>query len=713
MGYTPGNNQKAELKRHLLSSELPETQKDLLKVDDDYLAHLNEAFDALDTLGYELDGKAGSKLFLLRQDEDGTFRRMPLDEAGIKPNTREFWKEAQMGSLFAYPSGGKEPIQIQAGKEDEDGMPEISCTKPVDAARLPSGRLTNKPNFFKRLMNRINKNWFKEVEFWNNQERSSAPIRAELEREAAARNEETLEQELKETADRELVKRAKARRDRAKISFQYSEAIFEPEPKIFATKETLEKYPPNKYPGRTVTDKIHDNLLHRKKGDATTFGFMSVENYGDLTQLGKNQLNLDSILLGDSGRAVSKSEFCSLAMFTTMSTDIVLNTHREDSSCRCDAYDPSALPGLLEAGYSQKEAEEIIASVGPSMFTTDTFQHPPRDSSGKFIKETIDIGRRRTADALNAYKNGDLEPLGRLLANGINKQAGSVAHEETCFGYEFGGGCESSRKLLSLMNADPRLRDAALKAGMEQKNLEVVEGISKLCELDEKACEANLKLAEANRDGVKLSTEKKQALVRDIVTAQLAFQLMKTENMNQKCPEMDRMNSLAGPALSGKQSKDMEYMKNNRPKGKLWLHTAYTMGEMMKGIYRKKPESIASIKSPTGFENLQRTASEIVAREKLAELEPGEIVKKMGMDERTYGEGLGEKGLKIMKEMGMMEPRVMETIRAELKAHATEKMNLEAQKTAENKQPEAQKTVENKQRGGKEPVVSHEATPTL
>lgn len=88
------------------------------------------------------------------------------------------------------------------------------------------------------------------------------------------------------------------------------------------------------------------------------------------------------------------------------------------------------------------------------------------------------------------------------------------------------------------------------------------------------------------------------------------------------------------------------------------------------------------INSPTGFENLQRTAAELVRQEKLAELPPEEIVKKLKVEQANYGmDGLGDKGLRIMQEKGMLDPEVRKTIRAELKAHATQKLVPEAQKT--------------------------------
>ena len=704
MEYQKGKELTEEVKRLRHGAALPDTEKDALDIPDDTLNYINGSFNPLKALGYTVDektlrGKTMPRVFVLHQDEDGTMRKLTLDQANIKPGSREFWREAQRGSLLAYPSGVSKPVQIQLSVP-ESGRPEIGYSKPGDPAAFVSGRL-KKPNFFKRMFHKLNENWFKaDFDAWENQERSVAVVREGLKKETGKRDEAYCAQELEETKKAEeahlaeqrkeeldkLVANAEARANRAKISMQYSEAIFEPEPKIFSTEETEKKYP-----GRTANDEIHDKLFRRKVNGKSVEGFMSAEEYANLTQIGEDKLNLNAIKLGNSGRTVTRGDFCALALFTATSSDIGMNTQKKGPA-QAQSYDPSALPGLLELGYSEQEAREILNARENSIYTTDTFMHPPRSGSGKFIKDTINIARLRTAEALGAYKKGNLEPLGRLIANGINRQAGNAAQEETTYGAEFAGGCESSRKLLGLMEADPRLREAALKAGMAEENLAVVEGLDKLCQLDEKACQANLRLAKAERDGVKLSAEEKQALSQDILTAQLAFHLMITENANQKCPEIDKMVSFTGKFPDADQLNDLEYLEKNRPEGKLWGHTAFGLAEGMKTIYRKKPNSITTIQSPTGFENLRKTAAELVRQEKLTELRPGELVEKLAVDKADYGmAALGQKGLLIMKEKGMLEPEVTKIIKKELSTGAKEKLVPETQKKAPGKRLEAEK----------------------
>lgn len=670
MAYIVGYNMDEEIRRYQNINELPEDQMTMEGVTEQSIKRLNERLN-LGSLGYELNKQTKSRLFVMRKDENGAFLKWSLEQANIELGSREFWVEAQMGGVFAYPSGSKEPVQIQASREKVSGRPLFSFSKPLSAEKLVP--IAKKPNFFKRLLNRINKNWFKsEVEPYEKQVSARERMRNEIK----ARDEKTCQAELDKTREIEkskeaevrekemndLVAAAEERAMRTQLGIQFSEAIFEPEPKVFGTPETEERFK-----GRTANDEVHSRLLNRHENGKYIEGFMSAEQYNNLTQIGKDRLDLDAIKLGDSGMSVSKSDFCSLAMFTCMCNDIALKTDQEGEIAR-DGYDPTWHERLeTVAGFSKEMADEIVAVTGTSMFTTDTFRIPPRNASGKFIKDIIDVARQRTADALGAYKNGDLEPLARLLANGVNKQAGNAAAEEKNFGQEFEGGCASSRRLIGMMNADPRLREAALKAGMEPKNLQVVEGLGKLCELDEKACQANLKLAQAAKNGEELSAEQKQQLAQDIVTAELAFQLMAKENVNKDIDKTQSIMEFTSPDLMVKPEQGeapLDHMRNKLPEGKMWYLSVVSGILSINTVMRGKPDSITTLNSPTGMENLQKTAAELVKQQKLAEMAPEQISKALKLDSPNYGGEmkLGDKGLSIMKEKGMLDPEVTKII---------------------------------------------------
>lgn len=706
--YKMGEHLKNEIRQR--RTAIPHDERKAMELSDKSLWDLNNEADMFAMLGLGIgaegevtDSKAKSKFFIMRQDDDGTLRRVSLDEAGITPKSRAFWQEAQLGNLFVYAAGSPNPSQIQLDYRANSKSLEPAFSKPVDPAAVTALGRVKKPNFFKRLLNRFNKDWFKaECEPWRKQEESAAKLRENLSKETGERK-NTAAQELEEVAGIEkataeaerkakldrMVQSAQARLERTAIGTKYSEAIFEPEPKIFATEETLERFP-----GRTTDDPFFNKLL---RIESKQFGFMDMDEFANLTPFGKDQLDLDAITLGESGRPVSKSEFCSLALFTCMENEIALNAHKEGPAM-IDSYDPTLLPRLQEVvGLSKEEAETLVALSGSSFYTTDTFIDPPRSESGRFIADTINIGRKKTAEALAAYQNGDLAPLGKLLANGVNKQAGTIAQVEAhSFGSEIEGGFNSSRHLIDMLKADPRLKDAALKAGMEEKNLRVVEGVGKLCELDEKACEANLKLAKAERDGVALSAEEKMECIKSVVMPQLAYHMMLTENKNTECKEIQHIMSekfLNYDLMpSSEVQHDLKRRVSELPDKMLWADSILSTQDAMKAVYRRKPESIAALRSATGMENLEKTAAEIIRQDKLAELSPGELVKKFNMLTSAYGDpGYGERGLEIMQRQGMLTPEVKRTIQQELRLGITEKTASAAATDAPEKRAELSK----------------------
>ena len=74
---------------------------------------------------------------------------------------------------------------------------------------------------------------------------------------------------------------------------------------------------------------------------------------------------------------------------------------------------------------------------------------------------------------------------------------------------------------------------------------------------------------------------------------------------------------------------------------------------------------------------------------------PEQISKALKLDSPNYGGEmkLGDKGLSIMKEMGMLDPEVTKIIQKELRNGAKEKLAPEAQQKAPEKQLETEKKV--------------------
>ena len=68
------------------------------------------------------------RIFIL--DEKDPARPRSLEEENVAVGSLLFWELAQKGRLFAYPSGQKEPVQLQL-KVPKMGAPEVSVSEPL------------------------------------------------------------------------------------------------------------------------------------------------------------------------------------------------------------------------------------------------------------------------------------------------------------------------------------------------------------------------------------------------------------------------------------------------------------------------------------------------------------------------------------------------------------------------------------------------------
>ncbi len=73
-------------------------------------------------------------------DDSGHTKVRTFLEAGIKPGSPEFWEQVQLGKVFAYLAGKKDPVQIQV----DNGSSILRCSQPLTAenASIPAKPLS-------------------------------------------------------------------------------------------------------------------------------------------------------------------------------------------------------------------------------------------------------------------------------------------------------------------------------------------------------------------------------------------------------------------------------------------------------------------------------------------------------------------------------------------------------------------------------------------
>ena len=655
---------------------------------------LKRRFDPENHLGWKLqDGRVPqdrdgrSMMFVVKNDTVLEYDGEKLsDGTELKLGSMEFWHQAQMGNVFAYPTGQAKPVQLQPVIGDETtGFRYSRPLEPKDMSITRAIPAPKKPNVWKQFWHGLFKSAYKkDFDTYEQQLRDKAELEAReadlqgrLEEKNGRREQLSKgeQQELKALQEQEAaearkkaletkVENAEKRARRNEISARFNESIFEPSPKIYATEETKKEFP-----GRTVEDDTHDKLFHRtvtdQNGDAKSIeGFYDKEQFKDLTVYDKDQLDLDSIQVG--GKTVTNRQFCAVATFYAMDPDIAIKTYQHS-----DEADFSMQPTLENLGFTPRQAMDIVGSTSATMHTLDTYIHPPRDSNGRLIKDGIDPARRATAEAFNAYKAGNAEPLGKLLAVGVNMQARQIRTVENTPGTQKAGGLYQSGHLVELLEADPKLKEAALKAGMEEQNLYLLQGTKEYCALDQKACEANVKLAEAARDGKELSPEQKAQYAKDIVKAQIAAQTMCLENSAYQSKELEEAQSKLVSDRMPKAGVDYQPgdKKNVRPcpDGKLWYVSGVSAVDALKQIYRPATGSIIRLKTETGRRDLDQVAEEIVKQDQLADLSPEALQAKLNFDKDADNKELAERSLRIMQEKGMLSEEAAKAMNREIK----------------------------------------------
>ncbi len=216
------------------------------------------------------------------------------------------------------------------------------------------------------------------------------------------------------------------------------------------------------------------------------------------------------------------------------------------------------------------------------------------------------------------------------------------------------GAYRASGNILRLLDADPKLMEAARKAGMKQEDLKAVRGGYAAFEMNEKALRSNVKLAEAGVEGKPLSAEEKRACVKDIIKAQVALQSFALQNRKTPVPEADKL-------------------LDRLPR--MELHNSICR------IYASKPVTAMLLTSEKYQKVLDQVADEIIEADKLMEKDPIALVETLdvGMDNLK----IGNRGMEIMLKGNLLDEPTRE-LSAELGVDAP-KLSAEPPKPAREK----------------------------
>lgn len=475
-------------------------------------------------------GKSFPRMFCMEQDEKGHDVMREMTNISIDA---AFWKQVQSGNVFLYAAGENQPRQLQV-QRGEQGL-QVAVSDTIEPNAMPELN-PPKPNWFKRTFSFFSKKWKQEVEEYNKVTSARPHDRADriakLSEIAEARSDAELKEEA-ETAKEDNVLENVCRVS-YKDTFQMERGIetmtsvFQPVPQF------KEKY-----------EKIEGNPEAGIKGK---YGLYTKKQFADLKVFSKEEFDLESIHVGEGKSPVSVEDFSAVTLAALWTPELGAKGDNET--------DIHATKSLMEVGgVTKEEAEKLaISNISSSFWTTDLFIDPPRDNEGSFFKQVTNDGRQMAVDAFNAYKDGNKEPLARLLALGVNKAVTEFNHEERDgkLTYDEIAMCTMVPKMAAMMEKDPELKDLAIKNhGLTENRLKAVKGMETLMKMEQDRRKAAYQLdREATVGDQHLTTEQKAQLAKASIKIKL-MRSMISEEVDQNTKSDKRLSDIQKKLMDG------------------------------------------------------------------------------------------------------------------------------------------------------------------
>ena len=605
------------------------------------------------------------RMMILRYRVGDNDSRQNLNSTVFRPGTMEFYQQVMMGNIFAYPVGKAKPVQLQIGRVK--GEPVMRISDPVEPEQIPVAP-AKAPSWFQTLLHygtfglafrskcrawsRAQKDHSNLVDqFKRDVQRRERIVKAEK-REYDMEKEKAAMQSALESEKKEVEKLANGKRhfletfqpvpvkreDMIKRHFGhpagehygfYTEDHFRNLTILTKNKASEDKI---REALRQQDDAIEQKMLEelRKQGKPIPPNHaLHPDQQAEGAQYKFRYFDQDAIKIG--GQSLTNAQFAAVTLATCYRSDYQMAGQRMDKN----AFDPTLETAFVNAGYSKEDAALLSTANDRSMGTTDLFINPPRDNSGTRIKPMVDPARLETAKAFESYQAGVLNPLAKLIANGVNLIAMDFVDLEDKIGDQVRGSIVAGEELVGMLDADPKLKQAAAENGMNPDKLESLRGMIKVQKLEQKAKEARYQIVKAWNEGNPPTKEQKEEYATQIVTAKLAMLQLKAHT---RAFENDP-NSAFGRFMTNVQFQNPEEVKvqgggthvvpkSERPApepGKFYSDTTQQALIGVKMLYHPEPAFLRQLNAPRGEEKLKEFASNIVQEKNLANLSTMEL----------------------------------------------------------------------------------------
>ncbi|MBQ3579238.1 MAG: hypothetical protein II974_11320 [Firmicutes bacterium] len=584
-----------------------DNQSSVDDVDQRLFAKLTETTDLRWKFGI-IQGKDGKipeadgvpRMFIMGKGEDGHDTVMSLEEAGVTYGSKEFWRQSQLGNVFAYPAGETKPVQMRL--ELHGNSPIVNYSKLIDSKDMPQPR-KKQPGFFQRILHSINKNW------------ASSETRDYY---ATLNDGEAVTEKLKEM---ENVREGTVKDEMEDLRSREEDLEVEAEQAEFEAhvQKTVDQYD-RKLNGhktyRNITDPepVFDESIEKtakNKGLYTKQGFAKLE---------KINANKSDFQVG--GQPVSDDAYMGLVASCSLDPKNGENMFKAGQE-----YQKHLAESLEPFGIAKEDFYGKYPSVHSDFVFGDFLDHANlRDNEENQFEAVINPGRKDAVKLLQDYKNnvpGCKKALAEALTRGIRTVSNLTGADRKDITDQLLKSGRIMNAAAELMEKDPELKSIAMAkppagCGLDEKDLKAVKGLAVIDKADLAAAEAEKKIAQSALNGTKLSAEEKRKLAVDVVSARIMknkyyrdIQLNLRDNKEYKAAgekaQSLREAAMQDPDLMAGPSPD----RPAPPKGKLYFDQASSYQNYVQHSLVTIPDTVIQL-SEKGDKGYRALAEKIV-----------------------------------------------------------------------------------------------------
>lgn len=625
------------------SDDVAEELIKLDQIDKFKIKKANEDLHLWNVLGIEPDaqgnlpkrGNGAPSIFVMKKDANGDLKPTSLEDAGIQFGGKDFWYQAQLGNVFAYPAGSADPVQVKA--RFDAYLPKVSVSAPIKSEDLPIKKTAEnaqhnyrEPNWFTRALNKVFGIRRRDCEIYREQQRVKKEMDTLTRRRKANGAVENEERKIPAGNERE-----KLRAEKEAFIRQVS---------------SLESAKDKKIGGKTV----YMNLVAPKPVFMEKYKdkFYTEEQYNSVKKLDNK---LEDYEIG--GKPLSQDEYCGLVAACSLDPKNALPGYALSPQ-----YDATLVETIKNLGYDEQQAKEITVANYTTMITTDLMKGDLRATQGNVLGCTVSPAREDVFKLLDKYKRGDKEPLAKAIVRGINIAAQDTGNRSKSNGGNIYNHSEFAKATADLLERDPQLKDLAYKNGLEEGDVEALRGMTAMSKAVDERQDAKIAIAKAAMNGTQLTYEEKRKYAEDIVTANLMEGKVAAENYMQKKTadpfkeEVERLQAQAAQDGLELDKDTLEHYARNPeerpmpPKGKLYYdQTDKFVGGRLRE-FNVHPDTLLNISDEDGVNEIKEIARKIVQKEGLADLDEKALNERLVTKDKLTGTDVVLKADEAMKE---------------------------------------------------------------